>query len=76
MTPPVNSITQAEDRLRPVHPCALDFESVFDGTERIGFTYRIRPGAYGWILGDGRTSTTEHVDREQAADRARTAHRR
>jgi len=73
--PPVNSITAAEAITGREHPHATDFQSVFDGHERIGWTYQTGTGGHAWITGDGTTSARTHTNRDTAATDAINTHR-
>lgn len=75
MIPKINSITQAETITSQNHPHAVEFQSNFDGTERIGFTYDNGQGGYSWINGDGTTSARQHTDRDTARNEALNTHR-
>lgn len=63
--PKINSIAAAEQVIP--HQGAVEFQSVFDGTERIGWTYQTETGGYAWITGDGTTSARTHTNRDTAA---------
>jgi len=71
--PKINSIAAAEQVIP--HQGAVEFQSTFDGTERIGWTYETPQGNYSWINGDGSTSQRPHGDRETARNDAINTHR-
>lgn len=71
---PVTTVATNDQARAAVHrhyPQAIGFESTLKGDQRIGWTFCLRPGVYGWILTTGRISTVMTSQRERAERSAR-----